>query len=195
MEYSGKYVIIAVISFFLFIPMIFGVYIQYTSITVLDPFFILPFLLGLVALIILGKFIEIFIFNNENIELMRNHDVMNALINKNNRIVIYLFFPLTMIMEELIFRYYLIGFLSISLNFDEISVILISSVVFSLYHIHTWFSFKNLTILLINLVYPFLMGLYLGYIFLNLGILPCILIHYILAFFLYYSLYRRYFKA
>ncbi len=175
--------------------MIFGVYIQYTFISVLDPFFILPFLLGFLVLIIFGKLIEKFIFNNENIELMRNHDVMNALIHNNNRIVIWFFFPLTMIMEELIFRYYSIGFLIISLNLDVVPVILISSLIFSLYHIHTWFSFKDLTILLLNLAYPFFMGLYIGYVFLNLGIIPCILIHYILAFFLYYNLYRRYFKA
>jgi membrane protease YdiL (CAAX protease family) len=175
--------------------MIFGVYIQYSFTSVIDPTFILPFLLGFSVLIILGKLIEIFIFNNETIELMRKHDVMNALINKDNRIVIWLFFPLTMIMEELIFRYYLIGFLSNSLNLDLVSVILISSVIFSLYHIHTWFSFKNITILIINLVYPFLMGLYIGYIFLNLGFIPCILIHYILAFSLYYNLYKRYFRA
>jgi hypothetical protein len=175
--------------------MIFGVYIQYTFISVLDPFFIIPFILGFLALIILGKLIEKFVFNDEKIELMRNHDVMNALINNNSKKVIWFFFPLTMIMEELIFRYYTIGFLIISLNLEVISVIFISSVIFSLYHIHTWFSFKDLTILLVNLVYPFLMGLYIGYVFLNLGILPCILIHYILAFFLYYSLYVRYFKA
>ncbi|MFX0023097.1 MAG: type II CAAX prenyl endopeptidase Rce1 family protein [Candidatus Hermodarchaeota archaeon] len=195
MKNSVKYIIITVISICLFFPMIFGVYIQYIIVRISDLIFILPFLLGLFVLLSLGRLIEIFIFNIENVELMRKHDVMNALINKNNRFVILFFFPLTMIMEELIFRYYLIGFLRNSLNLEIVSVILISSIVFSLYHIHTWFSFKNLTILLINLVYPFLMGLYLGYIFLNLGILPCILIHYILAFFLYYSLYRRYFKA
>ncbi|MFW9818580.1 MAG: type II CAAX prenyl endopeptidase Rce1 family protein [Candidatus Thorarchaeota archaeon] len=175
--------------------MIFGVYKQYIFLCVWDSLFILLVVMGFVLLITLGKLIEIFIFNNDNIELMRKHDVMNALINKENRIVIWLFFPLTMIMEELIFRYYLIGFLINSLNYEVISVILVSSVIFSLYHIHTWFSFRNLTILLINLGYPFLMGLYIGYIFINLGILPCILIHYILAFFLYFNLYKRYFKT
>jgi membrane protease YdiL (CAAX protease family) len=194
LENSVKYIIITVISICLFIPIVFGLYIQNIMVIIIDPIFILPFLFGSLILLSLGKLIEIFIFNMKNVEMMRKHDVMNALINKENRIVIWFFFPLTMIMEELIFRYYLIGFLINSLNLDYISVILISAIVFSLYHIHTWFSFKNLTILMINLVYPFLMGLYLGYIFLNLGILPCILIHYILAFFLYFSLYRRYFK-
>jgi len=195
LENSNKYIIIGVISTFLFIPILFGVYVQYIFVREFDPFLILFFLFGLLILLTIGKLIEIFIFNNDSIELMRKHDVMNALINRNNRIVIWLFFPLTMIMEELIFRYYLIGFLSDSLNLDVISVIFISSLIFSLYHIHTWFSFKNLTFLLINLVYPFLMGLYIGYIFLNLGIIPCILIHYILSFYLYYNIYRRYFRT
>lgn len=125
---------------------------------------------------------------------MRKHDVTNALINGNNRIVILVFFPLTMIMEELIFRYYLVGFLINSLNLEIVSVLFISSLIFSLYHIHTWFSFKNLTLLLINLLFPFLMGIYLGFVLLNFGIIACILIHSILAFSLYYSIYRRYFR-
>lgn len=176
-------------------PMILGVYVQYIFVRTLDIFIFLFFLFGLVTLFIIGKLIHNYIFNKDSIELMRKHDVTNALINRNNRIVIWLFFPLTMVMEELIFRYYLIGFLIDSLKLDVLSVIFISSLIFSLYHIHTWFSYKNLTILITNLVYTFLMGLYIGFLFLNIGIVPCILIHYTLAFSLYYNIYKRYFKT
>ncbi|MFX1366430.1 MAG: type II CAAX prenyl endopeptidase Rce1 family protein [Promethearchaeota archaeon] len=125
---------------------------------------------------------------------MRKHDVTNALIEGNNRKIILIFLPLTMIMEELIFRYYLIGILINSLNLDDLSVIFISSLIFSLYHFHAWFSYKNRTLLLVNLIYPFLMGLYLGYMFLSFGIIFCILIHYLLVFYLYYNISKRYFR-
>ncbi|MFX1379111.1 MAG: CPBP family intramembrane glutamic endopeptidase [Promethearchaeota archaeon] len=195
MENSNKYIIIGILSIFLIMPMILGVYVQYIFVRTLDIFIFLFFLFGLVTLFIIGKLIHNYIFNKDSIELMRKHDVTNALINRNNRIVIWLFFPLTMVMEELIFRYYLIGFLIDSLKLDVLSVIFISSLIFSLYHIHTWFSYKNLTILITNLVYTFLMGLYIGFLFLNIGIVPCILIHYTLAFSLYYNIYKRYFKT
>ena len=194
MENSFKYIIIVIISAILFIPMFFGVYIEHLFVRELNFYSILFLLSGLLILLSIGKLIEIFIFNKKIIELMKKHDVTNALINKDNRIIIWLFFPLTMIMEELIFRYYLISFLIYSIKLEVISVIFISSLVFSLYHIHTWFSFKNITILMINLGYPFLMGIFIGYIFLRFGIIPCILIHYILAFSLYYHIYRKYFK-
>lgn len=194
MENSTKYLIIVGISIVLFIPILFGIYVQFFFIRDINPSLIFFFLFGLLILLAIGRFIEICIFNKDNVQLMRKHDVTNALINGNNRLVIWVFFPLTMIMEELIFRYYLVGFLIKSLNLEIVSVLFISSLIFSLYHIHTWFSFKNLTLLLINLLFPFLMGIYLGFVLLNFGIIACILIHSILAFSLYYSIYRRYFR-
>ncbi|MFW9987177.1 MAG: CPBP family intramembrane glutamic endopeptidase [Candidatus Odinarchaeota archaeon] len=194
MENTIKYMIITLVSILLIIPIVFGFNIRYLIIRKFNPFIILLFLFGLLILIVIGKYIEVFVFNKENVELMQKHDVIKALTNKNNKIVIWLFFPLTMIMEELIFRYYLIGFLLELLYFNEFSGIFISSLIFSLYHIHTWFSFKDLTILSVNLIYPFLMGLYIGFIFLNLGIVPCILSHYLIAFSFYSYIYRKYFN-
>jgi hypothetical protein len=194
LENPIKYLIITVITIILLIPIFFGVYIQFFFLGELDIFINPIYAVGLLGLLVLGKIFEIYFYNGNNLELMRKHDVTNALINNNNRVVKWIFFPLTMLMEELIFRYYSIGLLKTSLRIEELNVILISSLIFSLYHIHTWFSFKNRTLLFINLIYPFLMGLYLGYIFLNLGIIPCIIIHYCLAFFLYYNISRKYFR-
>ena len=64
------------------------------------------------------------------------------------------------IMEELIFRYYLLGFLALTLHLELAISILISSLVFSLYHIHTWFTFKSSKILLINISYTLILGLF-----------------------------------
>ncbi|MFX1572467.1 MAG: type II CAAX prenyl endopeptidase Rce1 family protein [Promethearchaeota archaeon] len=125
---------------------------------------------------------------------MKDHDIIEVFINNHNQIIVWVFFPIIMIIEELIFRYYLIGFLFFILGLESFLLILSSSLIFSLYHIHTWFVIKNLRLRLINLSNPFLLGLFNGYLFLKLGIIPCILVHYFLALFLYYNLYRRYFK-
>ena len=106
-----------------------------------------------------------------------------------------IYFPIIMTIEELIFRYYLIGFLLNQLKLDIISAILIASAIFSIYHIHTWFGFKNLRILLINLALSFLLGLFNGWILLTLGIFPCIIVHYAVAMLLYHTIYKRNYKT
>ncbi|MFX1309236.1 MAG: type II CAAX prenyl endopeptidase Rce1 family protein [Promethearchaeota archaeon] len=190
-----KYIILCGLLIILTTPMFFGVYLEYFTIKELDWFIIVIFIIGLLVLLFLGKIIEIFGYNNKNVEVMRKQDVINTFINKNNKIIIWFFFPIIIIIEELIFRYYSLGILVHVLELDSIIAIPISSLIFSLFHIHIWFRYKNLTILLINLGYPFLMGLYIGYVFLKLGIIPSIIIHYTIALTLYYNIYRRYFKT
>ena len=188
-----KSTVISIISVVLIIPILFGVYTENFIVRYADLYTILLLILGFSLLLFIGKIINFFGFNNYDIELMRRHDVINAFIN-NNRIVLWIFFPVTMIMEELIFRYYLISFLATTLQLKLILSILISSIAFSLYHIHTWFSYKSQAILLINLSYTLLLGLYLGYLFFTLGFVVCILIHYLIALYLYYNLYRKNFR-
>jgi len=188
-----KSTVISIISVVLIIPILFGVYTENFIVRDADLYTILLLIPGFSLLLFIGKIINYFGFKNYDIELMRRHDVINAFIN-NNRIVLWIFFPITMIMEELIFRYYLISFLSTTLQLKIILSILISSMAFSLYHIHTWFSYKSQAILLINLSYTLLLGLYLGYLFYTLGFIVCILIHYLIALYLYYNLYRKNFR-
>ena len=188
-----KSTVISIISVVLIVPILFGLYTENFIVRDADLYTILLLILGFSLLLFIGKIINFFGFNNYDIELMRRHDVINAFIN-NNRIVLWIFFPVTMIMEELIFRYYLISFLATTLQLKLILSILISSIAFSLYHIHTWFSYKSQAILLINLSYTLLLGLYLGYLFFTLGFVVCILIHYLIALYLYYNLYRKNFR-
>lgn len=187
-----KYIIICIITILLTIPIFFRVFIEYFLIRAIDLASILILLLGIPSLLLIGILIEMFVYDSHLFELIKNHDVINALINKKNRVFILIFFSITMIMEELIFRYYSIGILDSLLNLNYYLTILISSVAFSIYHIHIWFSFKSLKLLLINLIYPFLMGLYLGYIFLSYGYFSCFIAHFIIAFLMHYNLYRRY---
>jgi len=176
------------------IPLFFGVFIKYFLVRDLSLKVILILITGVLVLLLLNKVIEIYGYSNRNIEIMKNHDVINVFISKNNQIIVWLFFPIIMIIEELIFRYYIIGFFIFLFELESFLLIILSSLIFSLYHIHTWFVIKNLKLRLINLGNPFLLGLFNGYLFLKLGIIPCIVIHYIFAIFLYYNIYRRYFK-
>ena len=190
-----KYITLSGLLIVLTIPMFFGVFLEYFTIREINWLIIFIFIVGLSVLLFLGKIIEIFGYNIRNVEVIRKQDVINALINQNNKFIFWIFFPIIILIEELVFRYYIIGILVNLLESESILAIFISSLAFSLFHIHIWFRYKNLTILIMNIGYAFLMGLYIGYIFLKLGIIPCILIHYIIAFSLYYNIYRRYFKA
>ncbi|MHA2390573.1 MAG: CPBP family intramembrane glutamic endopeptidase [Promethearchaeota archaeon] len=188
-----KFTIIGIVSVLLIIPIFFGVYTENFIAKERDLLTVLTLVMGMLIFIFFSRIINIFGYNKKNIDLMRNQNVVEALLHKN-QIILWFFFPLTMIMEELIFRYYIISFLFSTLQLNIILTIVLSSISFSLYHIHTWFYFKNVTILLINLSYTLLLGLFNGYIFFTLGIIPCIIIHFLIAFYSYHNLYRRYFK-
>lgn len=194
MEKIRKYVILTILTCVLIIPMFFEIYIDYLFVKELTLSVILILLFGFLILLLIGSLVNIYGYDNESIEKMKKHDIIEVLISKTNRMRLWLFFPIIMIIEELIFRYYCIGFLIDQLNLGVFLAIAISSLIFSLYHIHLWFSYKNVRILLINLGYSLLLGVFNGYIFLNLGLFPCIGIHYALAMILYYDLYRKYFK-
>ncbi|MBY9016767.1 MAG: CPBP family intramembrane metalloprotease [Candidatus Lokiarchaeota archaeon] len=191
MKFGTKYFVITVIVICLIIPIFFGIYINFLLVSQLSSGIVLFLLIGFALLLGLGKVMEILMYSEKSKELMKQHDVVEALLDGNDLLVLLVFFPLTMIMEEFIFRYYLIGFLINQLKIDILPVILISSVVFSLYHIHIWFKFKNFKILVAYLISSFFLGIYNGYILLSLGIFACIIAHSFLVFLLYYSLYKK----
>jgi len=136
LKFGKKYLAITVVVIFLIIPIFFGIYVDFLFVSEFSLSILLFLLIGFVFLLGLGKLMEFLMYSEKSKELMKQHDVIEALLDGNNRIVLLVFFPLTMIMEELIFRYYLIGMLLNQLNIGLILVILISSLVFSLYHVH-----------------------------------------------------------
>ncbi|MHA2180044.1 MAG: CPBP family intramembrane glutamic endopeptidase [Promethearchaeota archaeon] len=189
-----KYIIIVIVFLLLTIPMFFGIYVETIFREVSNLYAIIILFGGLVVLLLLGEFTDKHGFNIKSLEAIKDHDVIQSLTEKENRGKMVIMFIITMIMEELIFRYYLISFLFNTLDLSVLLVLIISSLFFSLYHIHTWFTYKNIRILGIFLINSFLLGLFLGYIFLNLGFLYCIVIHSIIAFLFYFNLVNRYFK-
>lgn len=188
-----KFTVIGIVSVFLIIPIFFGVYIEYFIARERELLALIPLIFGLLIFMLISKVVNIFGYNQKSIDLMRKHTVVDALLYRK-LVILWFLFPLTMITEELIFRYYLISFLFSTLQLNIILTIVLSSISFSLYHIHTWFYFKDVTILAINLSYTLLLGLFNGYIFFTLGIIPCIIIHYLIAFYSYHDLYKGYFK-
>jgi hypothetical protein len=183
-----KYIFIVILDFLLFIPIFFDIFVERLFINDFSLERGLVLLIGIITLIIIGLLTVIFGYEVISMELMKNHDVVSALIHKNNKPVKILFFPLTMVMEEFIFRYYLIGIFIDILNRDHFWGILMSSITFSFYHFHIWFGFRNVRITCIYMVYSFLLGLYLGFVLLTIGFIFCVLIHYLLVFFLYLNL-------
>ena len=191
MKFGIKYLTIAVVVIFLIIPIFFGIYIDFLIVSELSLGVILFLLIGFVFLLGIGKVMEVLMFSERSKELMKQHDVIKALLNGNDIIPLLVFFPLTMIMEEFIFRYYLIGILLNQLKLGLFLAILISSLVFSLYHLHIWFKFKNSKILISYLISSFLLAIYNGFLLITLGIFVCIIVHTILVFILYYNLYKK----
>ena len=194
MQNIKKYLTIIIVVIILIIPIVFGFYNEYLTYNELNYNIIIIIIFGFLILLLFGKLIELYAYDEKSIQILKQHDVIDALVENNNISVLLIFFLLTMVMEELIFRYYVIGFLLIQLQLEVFWGLFISSVIFSLYHIHTWFSYKNIRISIIYIGYSFFMGLFLGYILLTVGIFPCILIHSSLAFMMYFSIYKKHFK-
>jgi len=186
-----KYLVITVVVILLIIPIFFSINIDFLIVSELSLGVVVFLLVGFVVLLAVGKMMEIFVYSKTSKELMKQHDVVKALLNGNDVKVLLVFFPLTMAMEELIFRYYLIGIFLYQLNVGIILAIIISSVIFSLYHLHIWFRFKDLKILISYLITSFLLGIYNAFILLTLGIFACIIVHIILVFILYFNLYKK----
>ena len=191
MKFGIKYFSITVVVILLIIPIFFGIYIGFLFVSEFSLSILLFLLIGFVLLLGIGKLMEFLMYSEKSKELMKQHDVVKALLNGNDINVLLVFFPLTMIMEEFIFRYYLIGILLFQVKLELILAILISSVIFSLYHLHIWFKFKNLKILLSYLISSFILAIYNGYLLITLGIFVCIIVHIILVFILYYNLYKK----
>ncbi|MFX1454950.1 MAG: CPBP family intramembrane glutamic endopeptidase [Promethearchaeota archaeon] len=190
-----KYYIICFFTVILILPIFFGQYIENFYAQIINTFTIFVYFLGIIVLFFIGGLIDVFGFNVKELELIKDHDVIQALIKKENRLFILIMFIVTMIMEELIFRYYIISFLSSTLSLNLIFIILISSVFFSLYHIHIWFKFQDLRILGIFMTNSFLLGLFLGFTFLTFGFSLCLITHSIVALIFYLNLYNKYFRT
>lgn len=178
-----------IIIIVLVIPIFFGFNMQFSYFSKMGLFEIFLILICLLFLIIVGIFIVKYIFNANDYEKMKEHEIIKGFICKNIKLVT-ISFLLTIIIEELIFRFYIMGILIININ--VISSIMISSVIFSLYHIHIFFYFRISKIIWIYLGYSFLIGFVNGIILNFVGLFCCIIDHFFIVYMIYYWLFRSY---
>ena len=190
-EFKVKYSVIIISIIICIIPLCFGVFIDLLFFTQFNVLVVSVIIIGIVLLYLIGIAIGKYAYNEEVLKIMGKHDLISALIKKKNNWVIFIIFPLTMIMEEFIFRYYSIGILHFIINIGTIESIVISSIIFALYHLHFWFKLKNQRITIIYICYSFFLGLLNGFVLLTIGLIFCILIHYLLAFILYYNISKK----
>jgi len=191
LEHQKKYSTIIFCVFVGIIPIFFGLFSDLLLIKNYDFIQLAIIIISGILLYTLGRVSEKFLFNHEILKILKDHDLIAALVNNNDKIIPLVMFPLTMIMEEFIFRFYAIGILLYLLKLEPSQSILISSIIFSLYHLHFWFRFKSRIIGIYFLVFSFLLGLLCGYILINLGLLFCILTHTALAYVLYYNISQK----
>lgn len=191
MKFGKKYIAITAVVILLIIPIFFGIYIDFLIVRFFSLEVVLLFLVGFVFLLGLGKIIEVLLYNDRSREKMKQNDVVNGLLNEKNIIVLLVFFTLIMIMEELIFRYYLIGLLLNQLMIGIMFSIILSSIIFSISHIHIWFRYRDIRITVSYFISSFLLGIYNAFALLTVGIFACIIIHTVLVFVSYYNLYKK----
>ena len=82
LEKNRKYIIISVISLLLILPMFFGLYVEYIIPQGSNLYTFLILFGGLVVLFTVGELMDLFGFNTESLELIKEHDVIQALIKK-----------------------------------------------------------------------------------------------------------------
>ena len=189
----NKDILIISIVIISLMPLFFGYNVQNIIIFSNSPIQFLCVISGIVLLFLLGRVIYSKVIDEKSIKKMKDHELIDSFINKNEKWVKWVIFPLTMLMEELLFRFYAITILIELINLNSILAILISSSIFSIYHIHFWFRYHDFRIFLSYLILSFFLGLLNGYVFINYGLIPCVIIHYGMAFELYFYLYRKFY--
>jgi len=185
---NTKNIFIIVSVIVLIIPILLGLNITYIFISVkIDYLEVIFLILGTFLLLTLGLVFLYFSLNEKVMKEFQKHPLVNALITKKNILFNLFIFSMTMIMEELIFRLYLIAFFLDILKLLFVVAILMDGVIFSLYHLHF------LTrIIWIYLIFSFFLGTFNSYILVKFGLISCILIHFSIALLIYIMISKRY---
>ncbi len=144
----------------------------------------------------------------EYISEIREHPMVKIHLQRdffvNNRYEILLSYTLSIIFEEFLFRMYLLGFLLNFENFQPIMAfdygyigdffypILSSSILFSGYHIYTFFKAESLSLTVFYMLSSFILGIINGISFIYGGILFSIIVYWIITYSIYSIIGRHY---
>ena len=155
-----------------------------------EPFSLLSFIIFPI-IILLFEIFAIFIIQKlikDSIFKMKEHLVVKAL-NEKNFLDLLLNFPLVIVFEEILFRLYL--FVFIFNIFGLVVAIILSALIFSIYHLHVWFEFKDIRITYNFMFISGLLGLILGMIIYYFGIITSIIIHWLVVLSLFYYIEKK----
>jgi membrane protease YdiL (CAAX protease family) len=184
LDYRIKLIIVII----LLLPLFFGYNIQYLFFNPLNTLHFIIISCGTIILLLFGYFFITPFINPQQLEEIKKHEVIDAFLRKDYS-ALYMGFLLSMILEELIFRFYIGGILID--YFALYLVVLLSSIIFSLYHIHIWFAFKNIRITLMYIGFSFLLGILNGFVLFSLGLFFCIILHYGIVLLCYWKIYTQ----
>lgn len=129
-------------------------------------------------------------YMKSDLRLFENHAVVAGLKTKQ-LMPVWISFPITIIFEELLFRGIILVELS---NINIISqkyAILLNGIIFSVYHIHIWFSFKNKKITQVFLIFSLWLGIILGFFLFEIGLFGVIFLHWLFAFAIYIHISKK----
>ena len=92
LEKIRKYTLISITFILLIVPIFLGIYNEYFFIREFDVNVVLILIFGFIIFLTIGKLIEVYAYNDENIGVIKKQDIVNAFISKKNLIVIWFFF-------------------------------------------------------------------------------------------------------
>jgi len=176
-----------IIFLVLIIPLFFGYQIEYV-ILISGNFWIyfISIIIGFISF--LSGYLVIIHFGKDSLDALKMNPVFQNFETKKLGCAL-LNFALLMIIEELVFRFYL--FVILKLEIGEIWGVIVSSIIFSIYHIHIYFQYKDLKLTLIFILFSLILGLYLSFIFIHFGLIGAFLVHFIVVFLIYYFVWKK----
>ena len=92
MYLSKKNIAITLAVIILLFPLFFGIYTEFLFINDFTLFTLTYLLIGFVLLLVLGKVMEYFMYKGVSKETMKHHEVIKALLNKNGKTILFVFF-------------------------------------------------------------------------------------------------------
>jgi len=123
----------------------------------------------------------------DSLKKFENHIMVKSLI-ENDMYIVYVVFTATMIFEELIFRGFILVSLIVLARIPQDLSVVLNAVIFSLYHLHTWPTFRDKKITIVFMLVSGLLGLICGYFLFSFGYLGAILFHWLSVLLIYRNL-------
>lgn len=169
----------------LIIPMIFLNKTQF----IIDAAPLLDFILfgGLAAVVaILGYLLLVKILTSDQLAKFKQHNIIQAIKHRDLGFIFTDFLG-SMVFEEVVFRYYVLGILLLE-ALNPIGAVLINGVIFAGYHFHMYAKFPSKRFMGVILGYTFILAVYLGYLFMACGWIATFIAHTLIVGLIYYNL-------